>query len=107
MGKHKRRCPTSPPFPPHREKTMKIQVRPRLQKDKWSLYWRTSMSTVTEKLDDFTLDVDPSMKVEDFQAKVAEQMGWEPVEMLLRLEGFVEPWELAMLKGCEMNGEST
>ena len=27
---------------------MKVHVRPRIQKDKWSLYWRTSMSTVTE-----------------------------------------------------------
>ena len=30
-----------------------------------------------QKLDDFAVDVDPNMKVEEFQAKVAEAMGWE------------------------------
>ena len=39
---------------------MKVLIKPRLQKDKWSLYWKTSMATRTHALDDFELDVDPS-----------------------------------------------
>jgi len=30
-----------------------------------------------QKLEDIQIDADPGMSVEDFQAKVAEAMGWE------------------------------
>lgn len=31
--------------------------------------------------------------------KVAQQLGWEPVQDLLRLKGFTEDWELTVLDG--------
>jgi hypothetical protein len=40
---------------------VRLVIKPRVQKDKWSLYWKTSMMTKTEMLDDIVLDVaDPS-----------------------------------------------
>jgi len=85
-----------------------VTVRPRIQKDKWSLYWKTSMVTKTECLDEFQLDVDPATTTSaSLKAQVAEKMGWEPVDQLLRLEGFEEPWELAMYKGVELPSENT
>ncbi|KAK3282015.1 hypothetical protein CYMTET_10226 [Cymbomonas tetramitiformis] len=88
---------------------MKLTIKPRVQKDKWSLYWKSSMLTKTEKLDDITLDVsDPkSFTAAQLKAAVAEKFGWEPVDTLLRLEGFEEPWELAMYKGVELPSDST
>ena len=31
--------------------------------------------------------------------RVAEQLGWDSVDRLERLEGFKEPWEFAVCKG--------
>jgi hypothetical protein len=40
---------------------VKLTVKPRVQKDKWSLYWKTSMMTKTELMDDVVIDVaDPA-----------------------------------------------
>jgi len=40
---------------------VRLTVKPRVQKDKWSLYWKTSMMTKTEMLDEIVLEVaDPS-----------------------------------------------
>ena len=75
---------------------MKVLIKPRLQKDKWSLYWKTSMATRTHALDDFELDVDPSTDTpKKLRAEVARTIGLPPEAALCRLEGFVEPWELA------------
>ena len=75
---------------------MKVLIKPRLQKDKWSLYWKTSMATRTHALDDFELDVDPSaVTPKQLRAEVARTIGLPPEATLCRLEGFVEPWELA------------
>ena len=75
---------------------MKVHILPRLQKDKWSLYWKTSMATRTHALDDFELDVDPSTDTpKKLRAEVARTIGLPPEATLCRLEGFVEPWELA------------
>lgn len=75
---------------------MKVLIKPRLQKDKWSLYWKTSMATRTHALDDFELDVDPSaVTSKELRAEVARTIGLPPEVTLCRLEGFVEPWELA------------
>jgi len=38
---------------------------------------------------------------------VASKLGWQPVNELLRLEGFEEPWECAMHKGVELPSDST
>ena len=87
---------------------VKMTVRPRIQKDKWSLYWKESMSTKTEELQDVTLKIDPSnMTVDALLAKVAEMHNWEPVDSLLRLDGFEEPWERAIYQGRELIGNAT
>jgi hypothetical protein len=75
---------------------MKVLIKPRLQKDKWSVYWKTSMATRTLSLDSFELDVDPEKVTgKQLRATVAEAIGFQPEKTLCRLEGFVEPWELA------------
>jgi hypothetical protein len=75
---------------------MKVLIKPRLQKDKWSVYWKTSMATRTLSLDSFELDVDPAVVTgKQLRATVAEAIGLQPEKTLCRLEGFVEPWELA------------
>uniref|UniRef100_A0A6T5ZNR3 Ubiquitin-like domain-containing protein n=3 Tax=Eukaryota TaxID=2759 RepID=A0A6T5ZNR3_DIALT len=86
---------------------MKLTVQPRVQKEKWSLYWRTSMNTKTELLDPFVMDVTPTMKCADVKAKIAERFMWEPVSQLLRLEGFEENWELMVFEGRECADDST
>jgi hypothetical protein len=83
---------------------MRVLIKPRIQKDKarssswprcslspfpqWSLYWKTSMATKTEILDPLELEVEPSITASALKALVAKQLQWEPVEELLRLEGF-------------------
>lgn len=74
---------------------MKVLIKPRLQKDKWSLYWKTSMATRTQALDTFHLEVDPSSTTgKKLREAVAEAIGLPPERDLCRLEGFKEPWEL-------------
>ena len=41
------------------------------------------------------------------QQLVASKLGWEPVEKLLRLEGFKEVWERTLFKGRELKPEQT
>ena len=81
---------------------MKVQVKPRLQKDKWSLYWKTSMCTKTELLDALDLELPDAATVAQLKAAVCEALGWSPVGGLLRLEGFEEPWELWARAGVEL-----
>jgi len=76
-----------------------VKVQPRVQKERWSLYWKESMSTATECLDALDVDIDPQGSVEDLNRRVAEKMGWPPVESLLRLAGFEESWELTVHEG--------
>ena len=84
-----------------------MTVKRRVQKDKWSLYWKESMSTKTEELDDMTVKVDPeSMTVKDLLSKVAQDSKWAPADSLLRLDGFTDPWERAIFKGRELSLES-
>ena len=73
---------------------VKLSIKPRLQKDKWSLYWKTSMATQTLAMDEFELDVPASTTAKELKAMVAKDLGLAPVTSLLRLEGFEEPWEL-------------
>jgi len=88
-------------------KEVKVTVKRRIQKDKWSLYWKESMSTKTEELDDITVKVDPdSMTVKELLGKVALDSKWAPVDSLLRLDGFTDPWERAIFKGRELSLES-
>jgi hypothetical protein len=70
---------------------MRLIVKPRIQKDKWSLYWKTSMATKTELLDELSIDVEPSTTAAALKAQVASMLQWAPVDQLLRLEGFGVP----------------
>jgi len=67
---------------------MRLIVKPRIQKDKWSLYWKTSMCTKTELLDPLEVEVEPSTTAKALKVRVAAMLQWEPVDELLRLEGF-------------------
>jgi|AntAceMinimDraft_12_1070368.scaffolds.fasta_scaffold42464_2 hypothetical protein len=74
---------------------MKLLIKPRLQKDKWSLYWKTSMATRTHALDTLYLEVDPTLMTgKELRAAVAKAVGLPAERDLCRLEGFKEPWEL-------------
>lgn len=86
---------------------MKVVVQPRIQKEKWSLYWKETMATKTELLDTFEAEYNDGTTVSDLKADVAKRMGWQPVDQLLRLEGFEEPWELAIYLGSDMDDQST
>merc|ERR1712060_286600 len=84
---------------------VKILIKPRVEKDKWSLYWKCSMSVKTEIMDELELELPLTATVAAMKAMIAKEFQWEPVNMLLRLDGFEEPWELAMYKGIEMPDE--
>jgi len=72
-----------------------LSIKPRLQKEKWSLYWKCSMATRTMYLDEFDLDVDiAKTTARELKKMIAGRVGLPPVAELFRLEGFQEPWEL-------------
>ena len=74
--------------------TMKVLIKPRLQKDKWSVYWKTSMATRRLAAGQLQLDVDPE-KVTGKELHASPGGHRVPTEKTpYRLEGFVEPWEL-------------
>merc|ERR1739848_831082 len=78
-----------------REMTISVTVQPRVQREKWSLYWKESMMTKTDILDPVVLNVDEKKtKVADVLQMVSAKMSWPAKQDLLRLEGFEEPWEL-------------
>jgi|EP00889_Picochlorum_renovo_P004884 ubiquitin len=86
---------------------IKLTIRRRIQKDKWSLYWKESMSTKTEELDDMVLKVDPeTLTVQELMSRVSQESKWAPVDSLLRLDGFEDPWERAIYKGRELKMDS-
>jgi hypothetical protein len=67
---------------------MQLVIRPRLQLETWSLYWKEPMRTDTQCLADVTITTEPEAPLQKVLQKVADQMGWPPVDKLLRLEGF-------------------
>ena len=79
-----------------------LTVLPRVQKEKWSLYWLESMATRTECLDPLPLKVKSSDKVGEVQSQIAAQFGWQPAKDLLRLKGFEAPWERVLFEGREV-----
>lgn len=44
-----------------------FNIKPRVQKETWSLYWKESMNTETVCMDPFTIEMDPSMSVSQYQ----------------------------------------
>ncbi|KAL3162182.1 hypothetical protein ABBQ32_009889 [Trebouxia sp. C0010 RCD-2024] len=83
--------------------TINITLQPRVQKDKWSMYWKESMATKTEAFESIALVADVNTKVSALQQHVAEQLGWTSLDKLQRLEGFRDPWEFAVCKGRAVN----
>ena len=51
-------------------KTLQLTVQPRVQKEKWSLYWKESMSTKTLSLDPIQLDVDGNTSIAEVTSAV-------------------------------------
>lgn len=87
---------------------VQITVRPRIQKDKWSLYWKESMATKTEALEDIILNVDPATTTtKQLLVRVADAQKWIAAEDCLRLEGFNDPWDRAIYKGRELKDDET
>jgi hypothetical protein len=72
---------------------MDVIVRPRLQRESWSLYWKESTNTETVCLEDLSLTLEPNSTVSDLLTAVGERLGWQPSTSLTRLEGFKAPWE--------------
>lgn len=96
-----RASPVSPHAHLAHARRMKVLVKPRLQKDKWSLYWKTSMATRTQALDTLQMDVDPASTTgKELRAAVAAAVGLPPERDLCRLEGFKEPWELMCVRNA-------
>lgn len=97
-----------------------ITVRPRLQTETWSLYWRESMATETECMPDVKLsiaseeggdgDADNSTPpplpagatVRDALAAAAAACGWPCRSSLVRLEGYELPFERCLARGVEV-----
>jgi hypothetical protein len=67
---------------------MKLLVRPRLQVETWSLYWKEPMRTDTQCLPDVEVEAEAGEPLQAVLQRVAQQLGWAPVDKLLRLEGF-------------------
>merc|ERR1719248_479023 len=72
--------------------TISLTVQPRVQREKWSLYWKESMMTKTDVLDPVVLSVDENKtKVGDVLQMVSTRMSWPAKQELLRLEGSRSP----------------
>ena len=52
---------------------MRLHVKPRLQQEKWSLYWKTSMATRTFALDEFDMEVEHGQDDGEGGAKSCEK----------------------------------
>ena len=53
------------------QQTVSITLQPRIQKDKWSMYWKESMATKTESLPAVVIEADVNTAVATLQ-----QVGW-------------------------------
>ncbi|DBB00461.1 TPA: hypothetical protein ACH3X3_002175 [Trebouxia sp. C0006] len=83
--------------------TVKVTLQPRIQKDRWSMYWKESMATKTDSFEAITVEADVNTTVGKLQQELAEKLKWQPVDSLVRLEGFKGPWEFAVFKGRSVN----
>jgi hypothetical protein len=55
---------------------LQLTVQPRVQKEKWSLYWKESMSTKTLSLDPVQLDVDANTTIAEVASAHALYHEW-------------------------------
>lgn len=82
-----------------------LTVHPRVQRERWSLYWKETMATATDLLDDVVLDDinTETATASDLLNQVASRQGWRSADELLALEGFEGPWERVLYKGRELD----
>ena len=82
---------------------MKVIIQPRLQIEKFSLYWREPLQTETQSLPPLELELEvgaaDAATVQELLAQAAAKLGWQAVGTLQRLEGFKEPWERCIWRG--------
>lgn len=79
-----------------------ITVRPRVQFDRFSLYWKESMATKTQILPDVVLEKLPSENVHDLiDYLLSTHLQYPTLEDLskCRLEGFQGPWVRVLQSG--------
>ena len=60
--------------------TVQLTVQPRVQKEKWSLYWKESMSTKTLALDPLQLELDASTTIAEVRPPLAGCAAFKEVE---------------------------
>lgn len=84
-----------------------VEILPRLQKERWSLYWKESMSTETKCLESITLETQPGATGQDLLRDTAKKLGWPPSSQLLKLDGFKGPWERVLVAGREIGMDET
>jgi hypothetical protein len=90
------------------EGEVQLTIRPRIQKDKWSLYWKESMATKTESVEDIVLNVDPATTtIKQLLGRIAAEKKWTAADDCLRLDGFNDPWDRAIYKGRELKDDET
>ena len=67
---------TGRPLPTRTATMVRVTVQPRLQTERWSLYWKESLHTDTECLPALQLEADPSAPLSALLAKAAERLRW-------------------------------
>ena len=94
-------------------KTMRLVLQPAVEKERWSLYWRTSLETKAELLDPIELDITESdaqrWPVKLLVEHVAQQCEWPSPSSTAhsRMPGFAEPVIRAICNGAELpSGQS-
>ena len=80
-----------------------VTIKPRIQSDKWSLYWKETLETSTISLPQITLSITDETTLSQLVSVAARELGWQPVELLSRLPGFVSPFERVIQKGRELD----
>ncbi len=79
---------------------MSLTIQPRLQTERFSLYWKEPLTTETRCLSSFVMDVpDKTATLQSILEAAAERLGWAPVKDLQRLDGFKDDWERAIYRG--------
>jgi len=84
-----------------------LTIRPRLQIERFSLYWKEPLSTETIVQEDIQMLLDCSTLLTTVLKDIAARLGWPSVDDLQRLDGFKDPWERVIFKGRELEISKT
>ena len=82
-----------------------INIKPRVQIETFSLYWKESLDTKTTCFPEISLEIDEneSFSLLQLMRLAAKKMGWQQVDTLSRLPGFVSPFERVLQRGQELD----